>query len=251
MSIQLSKRVEQARIVLSKQGLKHKIVARVGFVADRSGSMHTLYANGTVTNLMQQMMGVAINFDDNGEMEVWVFNEDVTQLANGTASNYDTYGSYLLSANGGTSFAPAIESIIDEYFPKQPVPSEAKTEVEEVPWYKRMFGIKPTVLNVVGADTAPVPNPASDIPAIVFFQTDGDNQDQYATKRLLQQYAHLPIFWQFVGVGDNKFDFLKNMEEEFNNVGFIEMREMKVDDDVLYSMILDTKLISWIKTKNV
>lgn len=40
------------------------------------------------------------------------------------------------------------------------------------------------------------------------------------------------------------------MEEEFNNVGFIEMREMKVDDDVLYNMILDTKLISWIKTKN-
>ncbi|MDA7026849.1 VWA domain-containing protein [Bacillus sp. CLL-7-23] len=47
-------------------------------------------------------------------------------------------------------------------------------------------------------------------PTLVFFITDGDNLDQGETRNIVYASSKLPIFWQFVGIGDQDFTFLKN-----------------------------------------
>lgn len=52
--------------------------ARVFVVLDRSGSMGHLYRNGAVQDVLTRLLPLALRFDDNGELEVYVFNRECT-----------------------------------------------------------------------------------------------------------------------------------------------------------------------------
>lgn len=251
MTIQLSKRAETVGIILSKKGIDKPPAMRVGFAVDSSGSMEYLYNNGTVAQAMQQLMGVALNFDDNGEMEVWSFNESAQQLPNGTANNYDHYSTYLPYANGGTEFAPAIRKIITEYFPpNKPVQAQKTSdEVHRVGWVARLLGKQDRIIPGKVIPSIPVKDEEKPIPVIMFFQTDGENQDETATLDIMRANAHLPIYWQFIGVGNTHFKLLEKLAGSMPNVGLINMSTLNVDDKVLYDLIINDKLIKWIKTK--
>ena len=47
--------------------------ARVGFVFDDSGSMEHLFNNGTVQAILEKIFPIALNFDDNGAADSWLF----------------------------------------------------------------------------------------------------------------------------------------------------------------------------------
>ena len=50
------------------------------------------------------------------------------------------------------------------------------------------------------------------LPAIVLFQTDGDQEDEEATSKLLVESCGLPIFWQFLGMGRTRFPRLSRLD---------------------------------------
>jgi len=49
-------------------------------------------------------------------------------------------------------------------------------------------------------------------PALVLFQTDGDQEDEKATSRLLVESSDLAIFWQFFGMGKTMFPRLSRLD---------------------------------------
>src|SRR3982074_1448842 len=50
-------------------------------------------------------------------------------------------------------------------------------------------------------------------PAFVVFQTDGAPSSRRETTEVLCAAARLPIFWQFIGFGDDEFAFLRRLDE--------------------------------------
>jgi hypothetical protein len=50
-------------------------------------------------------------------------------------------------------------------------------------------------------------------PAFVVFQTDGAPNSKRETTEVLCAAARLPIFWQFIGFGDDEFKFLRRLDE--------------------------------------
>lgn len=50
-------------------------------------------------------------------------------------------------------------------------------------------------------------------PAFVVFQTDGAPNSKRETTAALCAAAKLPIFWQFIGFGDDEFSYLKKLDE--------------------------------------
>ncbi|MFR9675013.1 VWA domain-containing protein [Streptomyces sp. TR02-1] len=52
-----------------------------------------------------------------------------------------------------------------------------------------------------------------DSPAFVLFQTDGSPDSRRKAERVLCDASTLPIFWQFIGFGDDRFAFLRKLDD--------------------------------------
>ena len=51
------------------------------------------------------------------------------------------------------------------------------------------------------------------VPAYVVFITDGDNQDKSKTTKIITEASKYPIFWRFVGLGNDSFDYLQKLDD--------------------------------------
>ena len=83
----------------------------------------------------------------------------------------------------------------------------------------------------------------STIPAFIIFITDGDNWDKAETNEIIRELSTYNIFVQFVGIGDEKFDYLKSLDDmkgrKNDNTGFIAVKDMcKMTDEELYTELL-------------
>lgn len=218
--IDLSKKVE---IVLAKRNL-HNIQAQTGFAIDISGSMGGLYANGTVQSVTERVLAVALRFDDNGELDVWTFSNGATKRESATASNYQGYVEREIlrkRKNGdfcGTEYAPVIEDVKEEY-----------------------FGRKKGLMGLFGAKKEAKPS-------ILMFVTDGDNSDKADTDALLRATANLPIYYQFIGIGSERFSFLEKVADAYPNTGFVKIADIaRISDDDLYEQLITDELADWLK----
>ena len=54
--------------------------SRVGLVLDFSGSMRRMYQDGTVQALIERIIPIALEFDDNGELDLWIFENGFKRL---------------------------------------------------------------------------------------------------------------------------------------------------------------------------
>lgn len=124
-----------AKVILSKaeDGLERHIVrlkkeknidlsthrAKVFVVIDRSGSMDSLYRSGAVQDVLTRLLPLALKFDDNGELEVYVFNTRCTQMP----SQYNCFVgislyllmiTYILSIQQNISYKNCITIFVDE-----------------------------------------------------------------------------------------------------------------------------------------
>lgn len=83
----------------------------------------------------------------------------------------------------------------------------------------------------------------SEIPAFIIFITDGENMDKSNTNRIIRELSEYNIFVQFIGIGDEDFDYLKSLDKlegrKHDNTGFTAVKDMnKLDDQQLYTEIL-------------
>ena len=100
------------------------IAARVVFVLDHSGSMRTMYRNGTVQEVLERIFPIAMHFDDNAEMEFYWFDNKYKELDPVNYGNLDGYvQNVILSRDdhfGQTCYAPVMNEIIRRYAKQQP-----------------------------------------------------------------------------------------------------------------------------------
>ena len=65
--------------------------ARVAVALDFSGSMSRLYKDGSVQAVIERLLPIAVQFDDNGEMELWLFENGYYRLNTINLSNYHDF----------------------------------------------------------------------------------------------------------------------------------------------------------------
>lgn len=203
----LDLRKEQINMLCLEKKPLQNLTSRVGVVLDYSGSMSPLYKNGTVQAVLEKLFPLALQFDDNGEMELWIFDDHFHRLENITMDNYYGYieNNVINKYNMGcTEYAPVLKDIYSKYM------------LEE---------------------TANLPN-------YIIFITDGDNSDKPAATRVITELSKYPIFIQFVGIGSSKFTYLEQLDSMdgryVDNANFFKINDInKKEDADLYKELLE------------
>ncbi len=198
------------------------VVARVGLVLDITGSMRKLYGNGTVQEVVERMLAVACRFDDNGALDVWVYDHEFSRLSPVTERDFDGYVESRILDNpaihkfGRNDEPQVMEDVIRKYVKEEP----------------------------------------ESTPVFVIFINDGGVVRP--TKRTLAEAAVHPIFWQFVGIGDSDFEVLSRLDtlpgRVVDNANFFHIDDISaITDEQLYDKLLH-EFPSWLreaKTKGI
>lgn len=197
-----------------------KHMARVAVVMDYSGSMSGLYKRGEVQDVLTRLMPMALRFDDNGELDVWIFDSGYHRMESMSLSNFDTYvKEEILSKGyrmGCTSYAPVLADVKQKYCKEEPMPK---------------------------------------VPTFVIFITDGANDDKRDTDRIITELARENVFVQFVGIGSERFEYLEKLDNlkgrECDNTGFIKVDDFaRLTDNQVYDQLL-SQYPDWLKEKGL
>jgi hypothetical protein len=231
--ISLEKRGEKVGIILAKRGINQAPVMRVGDALDISGSMdmrpNHIISTGKLQAAFDQTMGVAVKFDDNGELDVFAFDTRCDFVGTANPNNYSNFIKREgISARGGTAYAPIVKAAIDFYF-NNPAPAKKGGFFG--------FGKKQEAA------------PANNMPVLMLIHTDGEPGDSYATiKRALEDAQQHPIYFHFVGVGGSRSDFptIARLADDLPNVGEVYLPRFDLDDDVVYEQLICDELVEWI-----
>lgn len=223
---------------------KHEIdlgssIARVVVALDYSGSMSNLYSNGTVQRTLNKLVPMGLKFDDNGELEVYIFSNDYKYITTMTIDNYEDYVKKHIQRSGmrmgGTSYEPVLSAIVNEMC----LTSKKKGLLSSI------FGKKEKQTQN-GSDD-------SNVPVFIIFITDGENSDKHETDKIIRESANHNVFIQFVGIGDERFDYLRKLDDldgrKCDNTGFIQLNSLENIDDIdLYNSLIE-QYADWLKVK--
>jgi len=204
---QLNTRKVNLEKVIEKKPVLAKRVSRVAVVMDYSGSMRNQYKDGTVQAILERLLPIAMKFDDNGEMELWIFDDSFRRMPNISLDNYYGYVEREILKKkyhmGGTKYSPVIYDIVKKYTVQDPAP----------------------------------------ITDLVLFITDGANSDKAAATEAIKSASRHPIFWQFIGIGGSKFDFLEKLDDlkgrYVDNANFFTINDLtESTDEDIYNKLL-------------
>lgn len=181
-------------------------VAKVALVLDISGSMSERYKNGTVQEIVNKILPLAVQFDADGELDFWYYGTTPKRMPAVNMRNYqnavpENWKQLMKEVGGRNNEALVMWDIIGEY----------KT---------------------------------NKLPAYVVFITDGGISREAEIKKLLIEASRYPVFWQFVGVGGSKYGILERldaMEGRFvDNANFFALDDFRtVGNSELYSRLLN------------
>ena len=220
--VSLEKKMEKAPEIISlvkplvfelKKKNLETTVARVGLVLDISGSMVPRFKNGTVQSIVNKTLPLAVQFDDDGELDFWLYGTTARKMNSVNLKNYTTAvpedWKHLMLDLGGRNNEPIVmRMVVDEY-----------------------------------KDTK--------VPAYVLFITDGGVNQKREIQNIITEASHLPIFWQFVGVGGKNYGILEKLDtmsgRYVDNAGFFALDDFKkVSNEELYARLLE-EFPSWLE----
>jgi stress response protein SCP2 len=201
---QLVSLVKPLKVVLEKKNLSDT-VARVGLVMDISGSMGSNYRNGTVQDVINKIVPLAVQFDDDGELDLWYFGSRPKRMDSVTTKNYKTA-----------------------------VPDTWPNLMSELGYGNN----EPVVMDLVVKEYA-----TSKLPAYIIFISDGGVSSEEKIKDILKSSSKLPIFWQFVGLGRANYGVLKRLDTMkgrfIDNANFFAIDNYSsISDEQLYDQLL-------------
>lgn len=172
---QLLSLVKSAGVSLAKVGLgQHR--AKVCLVLDISGSMSALYRQGLVQKFAERILALGCKFDDDGEIDVFLFGRNVHRCDPMGLSNWSNHVQRMIDRHpleGDTRYGAALEAVRRHYFP-----------------------------DAGGGERKAVCK--AEVPVYVMFVTDGGTSDKPLTERQLRWASREPIFWQFMGIGKGR-----------------------------------------------
>ncbi len=188
-------------------------VARVALVMDISGSMWESYNNGTVQKIVNKILPLAVQFDDDGELDFWYYGSICERCDSVNLGNYKkavprNWEKLMKKLKYGNNEPVVMQSVIDEY-----------------------RGTK--------------------LPAYVIFVTDGGVSYTDKIKSILRDSSKIPIFWQFVGVSGSGYGILEELDNlggrYVDNANFFALDDFRsVSNEELYSRLLNEFPI-WLK----
>ncbi|MGI2329140.1 vWA domain-containing protein [Planococcus sp. YIM B11945] len=210
--IELKKKA--ATIVLEKKKLTG-VNAKVGVVLDISGSMRKLYKEGVVQEVVERVLAVASQFDDDGELDVWIYDNEFSRLPGATEATFMGYVEKNILSNesvhkfGRNDEPKVMEDVIRKYTKEEP----------------------------------------GDEPVFLVFINDGGCKP--GIKKFIVESSNQPIFWQFVGIGDSNFDVLRKLDtmagRVVDNANFFHLEDIsQVSDEELYDQLLN-EFPMWLK----
>lgn len=179
----LERPYQKAGFATNKHGLEGQRAA-VYLVLDRSGSMdwpgREYYSRGTVQYFAERILGMAPHFEDDGKVPVVFFDHELKGMDELTLENY----------------RGKIQKAHSKLGP--------------------MGGTDYAV--AMDAVVRHYQSTGKTVPALVVFQTDGSPANKKAAAQRICQYATLPIFWQFVGFGEDRpYDY-----DDDEGLGFLQ-----------------------------
>ncbi|GAA2970808.1 VWA domain-containing protein [Streptomyces lactacystinicus] len=204
--------------------------AAVYLVLDRSGSMRRFYNDGSVQRLSEQALGLAAHFDDDGIVPLTFF-------STGVHTHKVRRG--LLHRSEKT-----IDLSLDNYQGRVGAIHNGLGHMGRT-YYAS--GMEAVIEHYQQSKTT--------APAFVIFQTDGAPDDKPATTKLLKDVAKLPIFWQFIGFGNDPFAYLRSLDDMpvpaariVDNAGFFAAGDnpSALTDNHLYSQLMG-EFPKWLK----
>jgi len=209
MAIDLRKRIvdlsKKAAFAANKHGIEGQR-AQVVLVLDISASMNALYKTGVVQRVIERLLGLAVAFDDDGQIDLLLFGTNAYQLPPVTLDEIEGYVERVILSQykirEATNYAPPLRLIRDQYRSPQPAP------------------------------------------VFVIFLTDGGNADRPASAEVLRELSSQPVFVQFVGIGKEDFPFLRKLDELpgrlLDNAGFMAVNDLDAIKDLeLYDRLLN------------
>lgn len=231
--IDLSKKAD---IVLEKRQL-HEHSARVALVLDISASMSQLYQRGTVQAVTEKALALASRFDDDGQMDVFLFGKQAHATGQLGIKNIQHAINRLIKKHPlemSTRYGLAIQTVREYYFPNVVLPEV--TAPSGGGFLGKLFGKAPAPVSF----TPPL---APQMPIFVIFITDGETTDQQLTIDEVSKISQLPVFFKFIGVGSESFGFLQKLDDLKNrvidNADFVKFDDLdRVHDEVLYERLL-------------
>jgi hypothetical protein len=157
---------------------------------------------------------LAVHFDDDGELDVWAFASKVVVLPAVTLNNYSDF--INTAENGWRN------------------------------WGLMSINNEPAVIQKVIAHYQ-----KTQIPVFVIFISDGGISQNKAIKQLITDAAHLPIFWQFVGIGGRNYGVLEQLDtlagRVVDNCGFFALDDLNsISEQELYDRLL-SEFPLWLK----
>lgn len=186
---------KEAKTSIDKYNLNGQ-KAKVCFVADFSGSMNGQYRSGKVQKLAERILSLAVQLDDDGAIDFFVFDTSAAYLGEIALGDYAgaidrlTKGRHM----GTTDYAGAFYAVRDHFFPG--------TQVTEK---KGLFGKKKLI-------PATNTGPANE-PVFAIFVTDGAPNSKPAAIKAITEVAASPIFWKFLSIGKEDFSFLQKLDD--------------------------------------
>lgn len=235
--------------------------AQVVFVIDSSGSMYSVFRDGTLQNVITTLVPLALTFDDNGKAEVYQFNSGCKKIKDLDLNNYENYVKKCMDEpESTTKYSGPIKDILEDYF-------GIKSDGDKVTYSKpkkqsligRLFGKKSkTAKEAIVEQTSGSMADTSEYPVFVLYITDGDidYDDEERMTALIRESSTVNCFIQFIGASDDKntkFKYLRELDDlegrECDNTGFVKFDDLRnVSDTDLYNAVLE-QYANWLKVK--
>jgi stress response protein SCP2 len=193
--------------------------AKVALCLDISGSMDSLYRSGKIDTLVRRVMALGYRFDDDGEIDAFLFGERAHEWGAISVNDYRDFISSMRrrhNLEGGTRYAEAMKLI-------------------------RSFYRK---------------NNREGLPVYIMFVTDGDTSSRPMAEQEMREASVEPIFWQFMGLGgggffSSAFDFLEKLNQlpgrAVDNANFFKLQDpSKPTDEEMFELMMG-EYPQWLK----
>jgi stress response protein SCP2 len=214
--------LKKADTAVAKAGLSG-LVAKVALCLDISGSMRKLYRSGAVDKLVERILALGYRFDDDGEIDVFLFGKRAHSYGSVGPEEVDGFSQRMLDKVGlepDTMYGLVMETIRAHY----------RSQSD--------FGR---------------------IPIFVMFVTDGGTSDVRRTETQMMQASSEAIFWKFMAIGEmpkktsnpkkssrlpKGFDFLAYLDDmegrAIDNADFFAVEDPSdPSEEELYGMLLE------------
>jgi len=201
---------EVVKVLLTKGG--NGIRARVVLVIDKTGSMAKQYRTRVVHRVVERMVPVAIQLDDDGKLEPYLYAVSFVKLPEISVHDAEEWSDTYLHLRG----------------------SHGGFNYDKIGAANREVPIMTEILSGLTRGSAPT---------LVLFFTDGGFSERKEITKLMREASGLPAFWQFVGIGKANYGVLEKLDDldgrVVDNAGFFALDDIDtVDDAQLYTRLL-------------